>query len=327
VRRSLCTRDRAEAQRRLKSILADAERIRFGEEGRRTYQEAALGWVSAGYGGVRPRSAERYRTSLRQLHETFAPLHLDQITTRKIGEYVRARQRDGVSNATIRRDLSALSRLIAYACAMGWAQENPARAWDRSIIRERRFLIRRLDPASFEAAVAAAAPVFAAYMRFLLATGLRADEAASIRRASLDWTGAALTVAGKTGVRTIALSPEALAIARAVPASLHSPFLFWAGHDGRYANPSARFASIRAAAQKAAQRAGRPFQPFRLHDLRHEYAIRWVEAGRSLYRLQKHLGHSSVRTTELYTQYISPEQAERAKHGMGEEEHRGDSGA
>lgn len=313
VRRSLCTRDRAEAQRRLKQILDDASRIRFGEDGRRTYKETAVAWVQGGYGGVRPRSAARYQVSLRQLHETFAPLYLDQITTKTIGAYVRARQRGGASNATIRRDLSALSRLIAYACAMGWMEENPARAWDRSVIRERRFLIARVDPAAFEAVVAASAPSFAAYLRFLLATGLRADEAASVRRSAVDWAASALTVHGKTGPRTILLSPEALAIARGTPPSVLSPFLFWAPHGGRYTHPSTRFAAARAAAQKAAQRDGRPFQAFRLHDLRHEYAIRWMETGRSIYVLQQHLGHSSVKTTEVYLAYVPPDAAARAK--------------
>lgn len=33
----------------------------------------------------------------------------------------------------------------------------------------------------------------------------------------------------------------------------------------------------------------------------------------SIYRLQQHLGHSSVKTTEGYCAFITPDQAERAK--------------
>lgn len=313
VRQSLRTSDRAQALKRLEAILKDAERIRFGEEARHRYEDAVVLWAETGFGGVKPRSAQRYQTSLRMLHEHFAPLYLDQISARRIGEYLRSRRKDGATNATIRRDLSALSRLIANANAHGWGEENPARTFDRSVIKERKFVMERVDMASYEAVLAKCSPVFAAYVRFLLATGVRADEAATIKRAAVDWTGARCPVIGKTGPRTIDLSAEALAIAKAVPASLASPFLFWAPHGGRYTDPSQRFATARLSAQKTAHKAKRAFKGFRLHDLRHEYAIRYLEAGGSLYALQKHLGHSSIKTTESYCAFLTPEQAAAAK--------------
>ncbi|MCR9071398.1 MAG: site-specific integrase, partial [Alphaproteobacteria bacterium] len=49
------------------------------------------------------------------------------------------------------------------------------------------------------------------------------------------------------------------------------------------------------------QRAG---TSFRCHDLRHEFAIRELESGRDIYDLSRHLGHSSVKTTELYLDYV-----------------------
>lgn len=313
VRTSLRTSNRAEAIERLKAILKDAERIRFGEEARHKYEDAVVLWAESGFGGVKPRSAERYQTSLRMLHEHFAPLYLDQITAKQIGKYIRARRQDGATNATIRRDLSALSRCVGHANAHGWGEENAARSFDRSVIRERKFVMERVDAASYEAVLAKCAPVFAAYVRFLLATGLRADEAATIRRTKIDWTAASVNVTGKTGPRTIELSQEALAIAKSVPPSLASVYLFWAPHGGRYTDPSQRFATARGSAQKLARKHKRPFKAFRLHDLRHEYAIRWLEAGGSIYRLQQHLGHSSVKTTEGYCAFVTPEQAALAK--------------
>lgn len=313
VRQSLRTSNRAEALKRLEAILKDADRIRFGEDARHKYEDAVVAWAESGFGGVKPSSADRYRVSLRMLHAHFAPLYLDQISARRIGEYVRDRRRDGATNATIRRDLSALSRLIAHANAMGWGEENAARNFDRSVIKERKFLMERVDPASFEMTLAKCAGMFAVYVRFLLATGLRADEGATILRSKLDWTAGRVTVNGKTGLRTIDLSPQALAIAKSAPPSLASAFLFWAPHGGRYTDPSQRFATARQSAHKSAHKAGRKFKRFRLHDLRHEYAIRWLESGGSIYRLQQHLGHSSVKTTESYCAFITPEQAERAK--------------
>lgn len=313
VRQSLRTGNRAEAVKRLEKLLKDAERIRFGEEARHKYEDAVVLWAESGFGGVKPKSAARYQTSLRMLHEHFAPLYLDQINAKRIGEFVRCRRKDGATNATIRRDLSALSRCVGHANAHGWGEENAARTFDRSVIRERKFVMERVDGAALKAVLAKCSPIFAAYVRFLLATGVRADEAATIKRAVVDWSGSRCLVNGKTGPRTIELSAEALAIAKAVPPSLSSPFLFWASHGGRYTDPSQRFATARQSAQKAARREGETFKRFRLHDLRHEYAIRYLEAGGSLYALQKHLGHSSIKTTESYCAFLTPEQAERAK--------------
>ena len=43
----------------------------------------------------------------------------------------------------------------------------------------------------------------------------------------------------------------------------------------------------------------------RLHDQRHAFAIASViDDDTCIYRLQEHLGHSSVKTTEIYTRYL-----------------------
>ncbi len=43
-----------------------------------------------------------------------------------------------MTNATIRRDLTALSRLLAACVSWGWRTDNPARDDDRFMVRERR---------------------------------------------------------------------------------------------------------------------------------------------------------------------------------------------
>jgi integrase/recombinase XerD len=71
-------------------------------------------------------------------------------------------------------------------------------------------------------------------------------------------------------------------------------------------------------AQIRAQREGRKLTPMRFHDLRHEYAIRYLEKGGSLYTLQKLLGHGSIRQTEGYLSYLTPEQAARSAAGTAQ---------
>ena len=54
-----------------------------------------------------------------------------------------------------------------------------------------------------------------------------------------------------------------------------------------------------------------------LHDLRHLYAIRFLEDGGNLYALQLQLGHGSIRQTEWYLRFLTPNAAMHAKLGAG----------
>jgi integrase/recombinase XerD len=47
------------------------------------------------------------------------------------------------------------------------------------------------------------------------------------------------------------------------------------------------------------------FRAFRVHDLRHRFAIRWLRNGGDIYHLSLHLGHTSIRTTEGYLGHLS----------------------
>jgi integrase/recombinase XerD len=56
-----------------------------------------------------------------------------------------------------------------------------------------------------------------------------------------------------------------------------------------------------------------PFRPFRFHDLRHLHAVNWLKDGRSIYVLQRRLGHASIKTTEFYCEFLTPEEDMIAK--------------
>ena len=67
-----------------------------------------------------------------------------------------------------------------------------------------------------------------------------------------------------------------------------------------FANPKTRkpFVSIFTAWNTARKRA--ELSEVRIHDLRHSFASFLVNAGRSLYEVQKILGHTQVKTTQRY---------------------------
>lgn len=60
---------------------------------------------------------------------------------------------------------------------------------------------------------------------------------------------------------------------------------------------------------------GRQFDGFRFHDLRHLFAVEALKSGMNIYDLQQHLGHSSVKVTEMYLAHLTPEEKAMAKGG------------
>ena len=89
-----------------------------------------------------------------------------------------------------------------------------------------------------------------------------------------------------------------------IPRSNRSPYVFWnRTEDGYY----------RAAANLFWDYAQETRFGARLHDIRHKFAIERLKDGWSVYRVQRYIGHGSVKTTErYYFRYLSQEQQEIA---------------
>ena len=109
------------------------------------------------------------------------------------------------------------------------------------------------------------------------------------------------------------LTAAALAILDRQPRYLTAAWCFWHGDGERFVNPASNFQRVRrAAAQKSSQRGG-GFKAFRFHDLRHLFAVEYLRDGRgSIYQLQQVLGHTTIRVTEGYLDYLAPDERERA---------------
>lgn len=304
-RRSLRTADEAAARAAVEVWRREVEA--GAPAGRVTYKQAVLHWSEAMTGdeAVKARTRDRYLTSLRALDDFFSGKTLDQIDKRLIGQYVVQRRRK-VSNATIRRDLTALSSVFRYAVAFGLHDANPAREWDRSVIRERRKVQYPPTVAEIEAVAAAAEPGLAGIIRFAAYTGTRLKEAAWLERAMIraDRAEVVLTRTKTSRPRVIALrSPggDATGTVTGTARHIRSPYLFWHGDGARYENPSGSF---RALIERLC-RENKGIRRWRFHDLRHTFAIRWLEAGGDIYALKDHLGHTSVATTEIYLRWIN----------------------
>jgi integrase/recombinase XerD len=91
------------------------------------------------------------------------------------------------------------------------------------------------------------------------------------------------------------------------------PYLFWHSDGETYKNFASQFAAIIKRTASWACENGVGFHPFRFHDLRHLHAVQWLKDGRSIYDLQARLGHTSIKTTEIYLKYLTPEEGRIAK--------------
>jgi integrase/recombinase XerD len=321
-RESLRTRSEAVAERRLKARKQAVEDQAFyGAAEAVSWPQAVVawdGWIKRQR--KRPATIKRYLVSLTQLRPWLDDKEVQRIDTALVRQIVRDRARQGATNATIRRDLTAMSSVLDAAMDEGWIEENPAHSFDRRRLKEAREPIVLPDEASI-AAVLALGSRFVEMAAFARLTGMREEEIASLRHDQVDAGRMAISLTHTKGrrAREVPICAEALAILERQPRFLKSPFVFWRGQGERFQNVASQFyATVARVARKAAQE-GREFRRFRFHDLRHLFAVETLRQGRaSLYELQQILGHSSVKTTEQYLDHLTPDEKQAAIHGVAQ---------
>ncbi|MEI4262018.1 tyrosine-type recombinase/integrase [Roseovarius sp. D0-M9] len=268
-------------------------------------------------------TCNRYRTSLLQIGRTLKELFdernediLDaaawEIGLAEITEFVSLRKDAGVSLATINRDLTAFNHLMTHIKNKGWIEVNPVQLFEKQGMRE------KLPPIVLPAEEAIArlaerAPGTLTYFPgFLNETGGRITEMAMTKWSDVSGMerpvegNVTLTLQNTKGgkVRTIRLRQQAIDILLQIPQSNRSPYVFWnKTEDGYYRSAANLFWDYAQEVDFGA----------RMHDLRHKFAIERLKDGWSVYRVQRYIGHGSVKTTErYYFRYLSQEQQEIA---------------
>lgn len=323
-RKSLRTRSETIAKRRLKQVKQSVEdQIYYGAADPKSWPEAVISWTSAQRSlGLKGKTADRYKTSLRQMRPWLDDIEVQKIDAALLKAIVRDRQKQGVTNATIRRDMTAVSSVLGHCVDEDWIEDNPARMMDRSRFKEKRVPIKQPHQDDIDR-------LFALGSRFIgmaelsLETGMREEEIASLGHRQIDRVRkmAEIEEAKWDQTRQVPLSEKAIAIIDRQPRYLNSDYVFWLKEGQRFQNVGAQFYStVKRVAQRAAQQ-GIVFRRFRFHDLRHLFAIRYLRERRgSLYDLQLILGHESIKTTEEYLQYLAPDERRAAIQGVAQNE-------
>jgi len=315
---SLHTTDPAIARKRYKvareQLIGDA----YHGDSPRTFIEALEGWATWIERRRSPKTVQRYACSLDQLRPFIEGKRLCEIDGRLVAEIIRARAADGVTNATIKRDLVALSSVINYAIDQGWLESNPVLARMKRI-EERRDPIMLPRQEDIDLVLAGAPGMIKDMIRAAMTMGAREAELLRARRDEIDHDRRQMTLVGKRNKRrTISLEPfEGYDLLRALPAYVGSPLLFWHSAGENYKNFASQFSAIVDRTAKWAADNEVDFQPFTFHNLRHWHAVHWLKSGRSLYELQHRLGHSSIKVTEGYLRcgYLTFEEQQTAMAG------------
>jgi len=225
---------------------------------------------------------------------------------------------DPKSSTLRRRSCSVLE----HAIENDWIDENHTLA-SRRRLKERRDPIILPNIQAVERAVAAAPGNLAHLIFAAWKTGARQNELVRAERRGLDHARRQLTIRGKRNKqRVIELDEETYARLAAIPMSMRSPLLFHHSGGDAYQAMSSRWRELMLRCVRTGTEKGTEFRRFRFHDLRHLHAVEYLKGGGSLYDLSKRLGHTSVKTTEIYLDHLTPEEEHRAKGGQERYRHK-----
>jgi integrase len=334
-----------QARELAKSTLADALKGCDPAETKRKAKAHTLGsFLASEFKAWAETNIKTHKATLARLHASYAellPLKLDALTHWHVDKIRVARQKHGVKNSSINRELDDLKACLNKAVEWGLLPENPLAKVKRYKVdnnvkpryltqeeeqrlrlaldqREQQNRAKRTSHNQWLAergrpARPALTPfVYSCHLTpmVLLAmnTGLRRGELFNLTWANVNLPKAQLTVAGegaKSGkTRHIHLNKEALAVlTRWQQSTKATQGLVFPSENGQ------RFDNINKSWWSLLKEAG--IEGFRFHDLRHHFASRLVMLGTDLNMVRELLGHSDYAMTLRYA-HLAPEHKQEA---------------
>ena len=237
------------------------------------------------------------RIARQHLSSTFGDRQLAAIRRHEVEDWLHGLASGGLAPATCNRILAVFKTICSLAELRGVlsAGQSPCAGVSPFRIRtqreryltrdEARRLMRALEKSDRPEALA---------LRLLLLTGARKSEIlrAQWEDVRLDLRLLIVPLSKSGRPRHIPLSDEAMAVIRSIPRRQGTPWLFPGHAPGKPLSDLYLFWNR--------LRRGLGFADVRIHDLRHTFASFLVNAGHSLYEVQRLLGHSDPRTTMRY---------------------------
>jgi integrase len=225
--------------------------------------------------------------------------YIDEITRKDIIDFHHGLRNKGYKPGTCNRSLVLLR--YAFNLAIRWEvpgiQKNPTKdvpLFDDQEGRRDRFLTQEETQRLFEAVTKSDNPLLQYIIPMLILTGARKREVLDARWEDFDldkrqWR-IPVTKAGRP--RYVPLSSGVINLLAHVPHDARNPWVF--------ANPKTGkpYVSIYGSWNTARISVG--LRDVCIHSLRHSMASNLVNSGRSLYEVQRILGHTQIKTTQRY---------------------------
>lgn len=245
------------------------------------------------------RSSDRDALSARNLVAYFKGKRLSGITPGNIEDYIVKRRRDGVTNATINRELACLKRMFNLAIKWREANTNPMK--DVDLLEEPPGRTRYLSQEEATRLLDACNHYLRPIVFTALNTGMRLSEILSLQwdQVHIDRTIDPFIEIKKTKnnkSRFIPLNVDMIQMFKELMRGTNSDFVFVGRKNKPMQSIKKSFHSATAKAQ---------IEDFKFHDLRHTFASHFIMQGGDLLTLKEILGHSSLKMVLRYAHLAS----------------------
>lgn len=289
IRQSTGTDNKALAKEFQDNLKTELWRIfKLGEAPQRTWNEAVVRWLKE---QSHKATINEDRAKLRWLDKFLGGKKLNTINRALIDKITDAKLEQGVSNATVNRNLEVL-RAILRKCVNEW--EWLDKAPQVRMLQEPKRRIRYLTREEAQRLISELPEHLAAMARFSLATGLRQANVTGLQWSQVDierrlaWIHADQAKARKA--IPVPLNYEALQVIAEQQGRHPTHVFIFRGKPITQVSTKAWY--------KALQRAG--IEHFRWHDLRHTWASWHVQNGTPLFALQELGGWESQEMVRRY---------------------------
>ena len=293
-RRSLKTKDRKLAERRLKELREKVGNLRVTEEAFLPFEEIAKRWMAVTAHTLKASSALRREQCIKSLIPYFAGVSIRNIQRQHCERWLTERA-PTIAAMTMNRELELMRAVFGYAVKLGLMLNNPATDIERRRVvqapiqipsREqfRKLVAAIRDSDGREDSKRKAKPG-ADLVELLAYSGCRLSEATSLRWQDVDFEKGVFTVTGGEGGTK---NHER----RTVPMTSALRALLERLREERQPQPSDFISQIDSAKKCLATACRRLSYPlFTHHDFRHLFATTCIEAGVDIPTVSRWLGH------------------------------------
>ena len=293
-RRSLKTKDRKLAERRLAELRKEVGNLKISDEARLGFEEVAKRWMAVTSHTLKPSSITRRETCIKNLTPFFAGVSIRNLQREHCERWLTERG-SKVAPQTMAHELNTMRAVLDYAVSLGLMLSNPSKDIKRRRIpqaqivvptREQfRDLVAAIRQSDGRADSQAKAKPGADLVEFLAYSGCRIAEATAVIWADVDFDKNCLTVTGgqkgtKNGEQRVIPMTDAL---RTLLLRLKEE------RSAKQGDKVALIESAKKCLQTASRRLGMPL--FTHHDFRHFFATTCIEAGVDIPTVSRWLGH------------------------------------